>query len=126
MGLDGVKIFMMLKTTILKVVTVVVVIVVLVQSMSVTILDDAVLKPVVEVNIMVHYDAALKVVLSVDVIVIVRVLGGGVKEDSVQVVVVTDTSDIANAVGQAMQVADDRIIAMVARTTIRRGAYHHR
>ena len=72
---------MMLETKILKVV-VVLVIMVLVLSVRVTILDNAV-PEAVEVNMIVHDDATMKVVLSVDVIAIVRGLGGGVKEASV-------------------------------------------
>jgi hypothetical protein len=118
-GLDGVMILMILKTT-LKVV-VVVVMVVLVQSASVTILDDAVLEAVVEVDMMVPDDAALKVVVKVDVM---RVLGDAVKE-SVEVAV-TETADAASAVGRAMQVVYGRVVAVVVvRTMIRRRSYHH-
>jgi hypothetical protein len=74
-GLDGVKILMILKTTILKVV-VVVEIVALVQIVSVTILDNA----AVEVAVMAGGDAEPKAVVRVDMIAIVRLLGGGVKE----------------------------------------------
>ena len=35
-------------------------------------------------------------------------------------VVVTDTSDVANAIGQATQIVDGRIVGMVVRTMIRR------
>ena len=59
MDLDGVEILMILKTMILKVVAIVV-FVVLVQCVSVTILDNAVLKAVVEVDMMVRNDAAMK------------------------------------------------------------------
>ena len=123
-GLDAVKILMILKAAMLKVV-VVVVFVVLVQSVRVTIFDDAVLKAVVEVDMMVRDDAVLKVVVVSEVIAIVRILGGGVKEESVKVVVVTNIGDVASAVDRAMQVVDGRIVAVVAHTTIRRRAYHH-
>jgi hypothetical protein len=77
---DDVKLLMLLKTMMLKVV--VVVMVVLVQSVSVTILDDAVLKAVVEVDMMVCDDAVLiPEGGGVDVIAIVKVLGSGVKEE---------------------------------------------
>ena len=122
MGLNGVKILMISKTTMLEVM----VILVLVQSVSVTILYDAVLKAVVEVDMMVRDDAALKVV-------VMRARWDcdcegtwqRVKEESEEVVVVTDTGDVADAVGQAMQVFDGRIVAVVVRTTICRCAYHH-
>ena len=81
MGLDGVKVLMMLEMKILKVM-VAVVIMVLVQSVSVTILDT-VPEVVVVVNMIVHDDATLKMVLSMDVIAIVRGLGSGMKKDSV-------------------------------------------
>ena len=56
--LDTVKILMILKTTALKVV-VVVVFVVLVQSVSVTILDDAMPKAAVEVDMIICDNAVL-------------------------------------------------------------------
>ena len=71
----------------------------------------------------VHDDAVLKAVARVDVIAIVGMLGGGVKKDSVQVVVVTDTSNVANAVGWVMQVVYGRIVVVVVSTTFRRRAH---
>ena len=53
-----------------------------------------------------------------DMIVMARVLGGVVKEESVQVLVMANTSDITNAVGQPMQIIDGRIVATMVRTKI--------
>ena len=126
-GLDGVKILMILKTTMLEEVEVVV-IVVLVLSVSLRALDDAVLKAVVVVDIMVYDDAALRVVVRVDVIAIARALGGAVKEleeGNVEVVVM-ETGGVVSAAGRAMEVVDGRIAAVVVvRMTTRLHACHH-
>ena len=68
---------------------------------------------------LVHDDAVLKAVARVDVIAIVGMLGSGVKKDSVQVVVVTDTSNVVNAVGWVMQVVYGHIVVVVVSTTFR-------
>ena len=47
-----------------------------------------------------------------------RVLGGVVKEESVQVLVMANTGDVTNAVGQPMQIIDGCIVAMMVRTKI--------
>ena len=53
-----------------------------------------------------------------DVIVMVRVLGSIVKEESVQVLVMANTGDIMNAVGWLMQIVDGHIVATMVHTKI--------
>jgi hypothetical protein len=124
--LDGVKILMILKKSMLEEAEVAVM-VVLVLSVNLRILDDAVLQVVVVVDMMVHDDAALRVAVRMDVIAIVRALGGAVKElkeESVELVVM-DTGDVVSAAGRAMEVVDGRIVAVVVRVMTRRHACHH-
>ena len=124
-GLDGVKILMILKMSMLEEVEVSVM-VVLVLSVNLRIHDDA---AVVVVDMMVHDDAALRVVVRVDVIANVRVLGGAgkeLKEENVESVAM-DTGDVVSAAGRAMEAVDGRIVAGVVRVMTRRHhTCHHR
>lgn len=114
-ALDGVKILM---TTMLKVV-VVMARAVVVLSVAETILDDVVVKAMADVDLRVHDDAALMVVVRVDASAIATVFGGVVKELKAEEVEMNAMD--TGVVGWVMQVADVRSVALAGRHSCR----HH-